>query len=138
MAQLLGIPELRFDENGCICLAFDDTPCTIVATADGLLLHAELARRSGFAGAAGIERELLRLSAELSFTDGVVAVATDRDADSVALCATIKPLCAPQATLLEALVTRFLELVAEVQLRLKQLPTAPAAPPDFAGAGLRV
>ena len=137
MAQLVGIPELSFDENDCICLEFDDTACTLVADidADRLLLHTELARLSDFLDQAGICRALLGMNAELEFADGVAAMATDRDSDSIALCAVIRPLCAPQADLLEAIMIRFLELAADVQLRLKQLPTAPIAPQDFTGPG---
>ena len=138
VAQLLGIPELRFDDDDCICLEFEDLACTLLAAEDRLILHAELARLSGLPDCADVYRTLMRWNADLAVADGAVAVATDRGADSIALSCTITPLYAPGADLLETLISRFLELVQDVQLRLGQFSVTEQAQQDFSGAGLRV
>ena len=138
LAQLLGIPELRFDDDDCICLEFDDLACTLLAAEDRLILHAELARLSAISDCAGVYRTLMSWNAELAVADGAVALATDSGADSVALSCTITPLYAPGADLLETLMSRFLELVQDVQLRLGQFSVTEQAQQDFSGAVLRV
>lgn len=138
VAQLVGIPELRFDDEDCICLEFDDVTCALVAAEDRLILHADLARLSGLSDCEGIYRALLRLNADLACAGGAVAVATDRDTDSIALSCIIKPLYAPEAGLLETVMGRFLELVQDVQLYLRQFSVTEQAQQDFSGAGLRV
>ncbi|MDE0155279.1 MAG: type III secretion system chaperone [Gammaproteobacteria bacterium] len=138
VAQLVGIPELGFDDDDCICLEFEDVTCALVAAEDRLILHADLAPLSGVSEREDVYRALLRLNADLTFSDGAVAVATDRDADSIALSCIIKPLHAPEADLLEAIMTRFLELAQDVQLYLRQFSVTEQAQQEFSGAGLRV
>lgn len=138
LGQLLGIPALAFDDDDCICLEFDDIACTLAAGDNRLVLQADLARLSALPDCADSCHALMRLNADLAISDGVVALATDRAADSIALSCVVTPLCAPEAGQLETLVGRFLELAQDLQVRLRQFPPTAPAPRDFTGAGLRV